>query len=137
MSVVVYRNRSLNTLTGETPYLAQGAMGSTTLSLFYPTTTDLRIGDFILDTTFDIAADPLNPTTNFFGSVHGYFYKVVDILDTPSPSGGTLTLTLATPLRMNVVSQVPPGSVIQPTTGQVVHLKNVVDVQERGLGPKP
>ena len=139
MSIVVYRARPVNSPLGETPYSASGIASSTSLTLFYNTVLpptgvpDLRIGDFILDTTFDIVPDP-NNNNNQFGSVHGYFYKIVDFID--SPTTKSMTLTLATPLRAPVVSTI--GGAPSPTQmGQVVHLKYVVDVQERGIGAKP
>jgi hypothetical protein len=128
-SVVVYNKRPLS-----------GAPGGLSLSEYaYPTSTfnptnntilidysagglpppALRAGDWVLD------ASPVYSAPNVVVSAHGYFYRVVEVSDGPTPS--TLQLEVETPLR----------GFTGPTVGTAIVLDGVAEVFTNGTARLP
>ena len=123
--MVVYASRSLQLPKGEPPLGVQpapqtqtsppqNALGATTLVVTYTTGNvstkpNLRKGDWVLDAS-----------TNQYGTVNGYFYRLDSVTDS---GAGQLTLQLETPLK-------------QPVT-TLLSMENVITVLDRGVGWKP
>jgi hypothetical protein len=122
-SVVVYRSRSLSGISGEVTYPNITFDPTTTLvtvpyggAQVKPT---VRKGGWILDATLTrtvgnaVLPDP-----------HGFFYRVVDVVDT---SANSVTLELQTPPKVGAL----------PNQGVLVVLDAVVEVFEMGPGRLP
>jgi prepilin-type N-terminal cleavage/methylation domain-containing protein len=158
MDVVVYQGRINRPASGETSYnvvppvknVADNTPGSTTIRFYNskangataqgvpqypsgPNPPSIRPGDWIVDTTYETFNTTIAPgttvTTN--GYVHGYFYKVAEIVDNGDM---TSTLTLASPLRAPLYNA---GTTIGVVPGNFVHMANVIDVFSRTTGRKP
>jgi prepilin-type N-terminal cleavage/methylation domain-containing protein len=119
LSVIVYANRSLDTVAGETtitdtvnnPIQALGTAGQNGLNVFSGK-PNIRKGTWILDTTTKGAASGT-------GVVNGYFYQVASVTDT----GTGLFLELETPLKEDVFT--------------MVVMENVITVLDRGNSWRP
>jgi prepilin-type N-terminal cleavage/methylation domain-containing protein len=131
LAVVVYANRPLDSVTGETP-LGAAVLGPNSLSVTYVAGNkpNIRKGGWIVDVTYqqyDASGAPIPPSQNAatYGSVNGYFYQVASVQDT---SASTMTLELETPLKTY------NG---QPNVNTVVCLENVITVLDRGTSWRP
>jgi prepilin-type N-terminal cleavage/methylation domain-containing protein len=117
--VVVYAGRPTQVASGENTYPANGVQNSTSVTLDFtnnPPQPTIRRGTWILDTSFDPAANMM-PTSNQQSNnqpVRGDFYRVVSV----TPAGTTLNLELQTPLLRSISA--------------VTVLDNVVEVFDRG-----
>jgi prepilin-type N-terminal cleavage/methylation domain-containing protein len=101
----------------EIAYAAVGAQGSNNLSIYYTpgqTKPALRKGTWLLDSTFD--------ANN--GVVTGAFYRVVNSTD-------------ASPTQVDVELESPLKTPLNPNSGVVVVLGNVIEVFERRSAWQP
>ncbi|MBV9121765.1 MAG: hypothetical protein JO112_00215, partial [Planctomycetes bacterium] len=69
LSVVVYANRGLDSLQGETAFATAGAAGTNAVSITYPAGAKptIRKGGWVLDTSYQQSGG--------YGTVNGYFYQ--------------------------------------------------------------
>lgn len=134
--VVVYAGRSVQVAAGETTYQV-GKVGSASTTAASPgdnavdmvwssgAPPNVRRGSWLLDTSFEQTAS--SPTA--YGSIHGHFYRVVNVSGSASP----LTLEIEPPLR--------PGATTTSTTtasvNAMVVMENVVEVTYKGTGWQP
>ncbi len=121
VTIVVYSGRSINGVMSSFEEMACNqavfTAGSTTVVVPYgtagvqPQRPIIKAGGWILDATMFDTTNSLNP--------QGYFYRVVDVVD----SGTSLTLELQTPARLTTAV----GG-----QGMAVFLDNVAEVFEKG-----
>jgi type II secretory pathway pseudopilin PulG len=123
--VVVYAGRSVQVAGGETACTVtsttsggNAALGDNAVSLTFPagTTPQLRRGTWLLDTSFEQSTS--GSTT--YGTVHGQFYRVVEVTGSASP----YVVELDQPLKNNNVNV-------------MVVMENVVEVLFKGTGWQP
>jgi hypothetical protein len=131
LSVVVFSSRPTALPAGEAAFqtipntVNANTAGTNQVFLSYTAATgrpNVKRGGWILDTTYEALG---NPPTN--GYVHGYFYRVVGVTETPIPTTTvptpTMTLELETALKADV--------------NAVTVMENVAEVFDKGPGWAP